>query len=81
MSIEHHDLVHEFPEHKERIRELKMSNARFAKLLEEYNGLTREVELMEEEVHPTSTRTEEEFKFKRVQLKDQLYAMLNDGSD
>ncbi|KEA62897.1 hypothetical protein ADIMK_3006 [Marinobacterium lacunae] len=76
MSVEHHDLVHEFPEHKERIRELKMSNAHFAKLFDEYHSLTREVELMEEEVHPTSTKTEESFKFKRVQLKDQLFAML-----
>lgn len=80
MSVEHHDLVHEFPEYKERIRELKMGNAHFAKLFDEYHSLTREVELMEEEVHPTSTMTEENFKLKRVHLKDQLYLMLTGSS-
>jgi uncharacterized protein YdcH (DUF465 family) len=76
MSIEQHDLVHEFPEFKERIRELKMNNSHFARLFDEYDSLTKEVALMEREVHPVTTRTEEDFKFKRVQLKDQLYAML-----
>ncbi|MBT00819.1 MAG: GTP-binding protein [Oceanospirillaceae bacterium] len=76
MSIERHDLVHEFPEFRERIRELKASDAHFSKLFDEYDELTREVRLMEEEVHPTSTGTEESFKLRRVHLKDQLYAML-----
>jgi len=32
MFGEHHDLVHEFPEHKARIHELKMNQQHFAKL-------------------------------------------------
>jgi len=80
MPIEHHDLIHEFPEHKERIHELKTSNAHFRQLFEQYHELTREVEKMEHEVTPVSTQTEEGAKVKRLHLKDELYRMLTDDS-
>lgn len=76
MSVEHHDLVHEFPELKDRIHDLKMNDAHFRKLFEAYHELTREIENMENEVSPASTRTEEEAKVRRVHLKDELYRML-----
>ena len=77
MFGEHHDLVHEFPELKDKIHELKTSDAHFRKLFDEYHELTKSVENMEEEVTPASTRTEEEVKVRRVHLKDELYRMLN----
>lgn len=76
MSVEHHDLVHEFPELKDRIHELKVSDAHFRHRFDEYHALTKEVENMENEVTPASTRTEEEAKLKRLRLKDELYKML-----
>ena len=76
MSVEHHDLVHEFPELKDRIHDLKMSDAHFRNLFEEYHKLTRSIENMENEVTPVSTHTEEEAKMRRVHLKDELYKML-----
>lgn len=76
MPLEHHDLIHEFPEHRERIHELKAQDARFASVFNEYTQLTKTVEKMEAELEPVCTRTEEEAKLKRVQLKDQLYSML-----
>jgi len=76
MSVEHHDLIHEFPELKDRIHELKISDAHFRNLFEQYHEITREVENMENEVTPVSTRTEEEAKLKRLHLKDELYRML-----
>jgi len=76
MSVEHHDLIHEFPELKERIHELKTHDHHFSKLFDEYHELTTSVENMENEVTPVSTLTEEEAKMRRVQLKDELYAML-----
>lgn len=76
MSVEHHDLHHEFPELNERIHELKMHDAHFRKLFEEYHELTRSIEKMEDEVTPASTRIEEEAKMRRVHLKDELYRML-----
>ncbi|MFK8043304.1 YdcH family protein [Congregibacter sp.] len=76
MPVIHHDLVHEFPEHKERIHDLKTSNAHFRKLFERYHDLTKEVENMETEVTPVTTQTEEEAKLKRLHLKDELYRMI-----
>ncbi|GAB0150886.1 MULTISPECIES: DUF465 domain-containing protein [unclassified Marinobacterium] len=81
MTIEHHDLVHELPEYRDQIHTLKMENAHFAKLFDEYHVITKEVEQMEAETLPVSTRTEEEYKLKRLQLKDQLYAMLKDAGN
>jgi uncharacterized protein YdcH (DUF465 family) len=80
MSVEHHDLIHEFPEYKDQIRTLKMADARFRQLFDEYHKLTREVENMENEVTPVATRTEEEAKLKRVHLKDELYRLLKEAS-
>ena len=76
MSVEHHDLVHEFPALKDRIHDLKLSNAHFRNLFEEYHHLTRSVENMENEVTPVTTVTEEEAKIRRLHLKDELYKML-----
>ena len=81
MTIEHHDLVHELPEYRDQIHTLKMENAHFAKLFDEYHVITKEVEQMGAETLPVSTRTEEEYKLKRLQLKDQLYAMLKDAGN
>ncbi|MAY42942.1 MULTISPECIES: DUF465 domain-containing protein [unclassified Neptuniibacter] len=76
MPIEHHALIQEFPEHRERIHQLKMDDARFARLFDEYHEVTKHVEHMEAEIEAVSTQTEETAKFKRLKLKDELYAML-----
>jgi len=76
MSIEHHDLVHEFPEFREQIHTLKISDAHFARLFDEYHQVTKQVERMEAEIEPVCTKTEAEYKKKRLNLKDRLHAML-----
>lgn len=76
MSVEHHDLHHDFPELHDRIHELKIGNAHFKKLFDEYHELTQTVENMENEVTPASTQTEEQAKLRRLHLKDELYNML-----
>jgi uncharacterized protein YdcH (DUF465 family) len=76
MNIERHDLVHEFAEHREKIHHLKMENAHFAKLFEEYGTVTKEVERLEGESVPVADEAFEGLKKQRLLLKDQLYAML-----
>lgn len=76
MSEEHHDLAAEFPEFKDQIHTLKTTNNHFAKLFEQYHEVTREVYKMEAEVEPATTAVEEEYKKRRLQLKDELHAML-----
>jgi uncharacterized protein YdcH (DUF465 family) len=76
MSVEHHDLIHEFPELKERIHSLKVSDSSFRELFDEYHKLTRSIEKMEDEVTPVASHTEEEAKVRRLHLKDELYRRL-----
>jgi len=76
MSVEHHDLHHEFPELNDKIHEMKTSNNHFRRLFDEYHELTTEVENMENEITPVTSMTEEEAKKRRLHLKDELYAML-----
>ena len=76
MSVQHHDLIHEFPELKDRIHALKMEDRHFRSLFDEYHILTRDIEKMEDEVTPVATRTEEQAKLRRVHLKDELYRLL-----
>jgi hypothetical protein len=76
MNVEHHDLVHEFPEHREKIHALKTTNAHFAKLFDEYHVTTKTVEHLEGVGLPVADENFELQKKKRLQLKDQLYSML-----
>jgi uncharacterized protein YdcH (DUF465 family) len=76
MSVEHHDLVHEFPELKDRIHEMKVGDTHFRRLFEEYHELTRSIEKMEDEVTPVTTAIEEGAKVRRLHLKDELYRLL-----
>jgi len=76
MSEEHHDLANEFPEFRDQIHRLKTSNSHFAKLFDQYHEVTREVYKMEAEVEPVMTEVEEAYKKRRLQLKDELHAML-----
>ncbi|MGK0673838.1 MAG: YdcH family protein [Halothiobacillaceae bacterium] len=76
MTVDHHDLVHEFPEYKERIHQLKMTDAHFARLFEEYNDLTNTIEVLENRGVPVADESIEDMKKQRLKLKDELYAML-----
>lgn len=74
--LEAHDLLHEFPEHKERIHDLKLSNQHFAKLFDRYHGLDREIHRIEVGAETACDERLNTLKGERVQLKDQLYALL-----
>lgn len=79
MTIAKHDLVHEFPELRERIHTLKTSDQHFARLFDEYHDLDHEVRRIEEGVENTSDAYLETRKKMRLLLKDQLYGMLRQG--
>ncbi|MCA1769873.1 MAG: DUF465 domain-containing protein [Halomonas sp.] len=71
-----HQLAEEFPEHAERIHDLKQSDAHFVKLAEDYQELNREIHRMETEIEPVATHIEEDARKKRVALKDKIAAYL-----
>lgn len=76
MSIENHNLHHEFPEYEQQIHDLKMHDRHFARLFTEYHELDREIRKIEDEVEAASDERTESLKIRRVHLKDELYKML-----
>jgi uncharacterized protein YdcH (DUF465 family) len=76
MLGEHHSLAREFPEYKDQIHELKVNNPEFAQLFEKYEDIDKEIYRIEMQIENTSDEYLEGLKIKRVKLKDQLYAML-----
>lgn len=79
MFGEPHDLLHEFPEHKERIHNLKMENNHFARLFNEYHELDHQIHRIQQEIETPSDAVAEELKLKRLHLKDDLLKMINDA--
>ena len=76
MFGEAHDLLLEFPEHKERIHHLKMENNHFARFFDEYDELNHQIHRIQQDIETPSDEVVEELKKKRLQLKDDLLAMI-----
>lgn len=76
MQVEHHPLVLEFPEFKEAIHSLKLANAHFAKLFEEYTNTDKAINRAENGVEHLADAALETLKKVRMNLKDQLFQLL-----
>ncbi len=76
MTLEHHDLAHEFPEFKDNIHRLKTANAHFARLFTEYQDVDKAIYRAETGIEPTGEWNLEDQKKSRVLLKDELYQLL-----
>jgi uncharacterized protein YdcH (DUF465 family) len=76
MSLEKHDLAHEFPEYKESIHNLKISDNHFKKLSKEYHEIDHEIRNIELEIQPEPDDYLTSLKKKRLNLKDQIHVML-----
>ncbi len=76
MYGEHHVLIEDFPDYRETIHRLKVEDADFARLMDEYNRLTKEIEGLEARDEPVTDDYMEARKRERVHLKDRLYGML-----
>ncbi|MEE2731798.1 MAG: DUF465 domain-containing protein [Pseudomonadota bacterium] len=78
MTLDKHDLLHEFPESRDAIHELKMNNNHFAKLFDQYHEKDHEVHRIEIGAENTSDEYLEVRKKERLLLKDELYKMIRD---
>ena len=76
MPIEHHPLVEEFAEYRDLIHELKMNNAHFRRLANEYEGLDKSIFRAEQGIEVVNDDYLESIKKERLSLKDQIYDML-----
>jgi uncharacterized protein YdcH (DUF465 family) len=71
-----HELAEEFPQHLDRMHDLKLSDAHFARLFEEYHEVNRAVHRAETRVEVLSDDHEAELRRKRLRLKDEIARML-----
>jgi uncharacterized protein YdcH (DUF465 family) len=81
MSLEKHDLSTEFPQYKDTIHQLKLSDHHFARLFREYQEVDQEVVRLEQNVEVCSDEYLETRKKLRLQLKDSLYQSLRQAAD
>ena len=79
MPLSHHPLVQEFPQHKEKIHQLKLSDSYFSGLMDKYEELDKHIFRIEDGSEPTSDEYVEGLKKERLALLDQIYQMINAG--
>lgn len=77
MSHVPHELSEEFPTQTDKIHELKIGNAHFAKLADQYHEINREIHRLETGVEPASEIRETELRKERMLLKDQISTMIS----
>lgn len=78
MHTGQHALTRDFPEHKDRILELRQDDAHFRRLNEEYDSADAQVHKAESGEQNLSDEHLETLKKQRALLKDKLYAMLQE---
>ncbi|PCD77492.1 YdcH family protein [Pseudothioclava arenosa] len=76
MSNTPHTLQEEFPSQLEKLHELKLSNAHFAKLLEQYDVVNDKVHRAETLVEPMEQFAETQLRKERAAIKDEIAQML-----
>mmetsp|Transcript_70698 Transcript_70698/g.223838 ORF Transcript_70698/g.223838 Transcript_70698/m.223838 type:complete len:84 (+) Transcript_70698:32-283(+) len=76
MQTEKHTLLNEFPDHHHTIRHLKMHDAHFVKMFNAYHDVEDEVHQLEKKNSPVDDEYLETLKKRRLQLKDELYIMI-----
>lgn len=79
MSHTPHELPEEFPQHVEKMRVLKETDAHFARLHDEYHEINRKVFRAETRLDPMEDLTMDELRKKRMFVKDQIWAILRDA--
>jgi uncharacterized protein YdcH (DUF465 family) len=72
----HHPLLKEFPEHREFILWLKVSDEKFRHMFDEYHQVDDSICRIEEYVDFATDQEIDELKMKRAWLKDQMYRQL-----
>ncbi|ARS47592.1 MULTISPECIES: YdcH family protein [Pseudomonadaceae] len=80
MPLEHHPLNREFPQQHGALRKLMQSDARFARLAEEYEALDKRIYEIEDGRSATDDLTLQGLKLQRVGLKDEIAGMLQNAT-
>jgi hypothetical protein len=75
--MERHNLLNEFPDFKEKIHELKVSNEHFRKLFDEYHEVEHEIHRIHNLNEIVSDEYAHKLKAKLLYLKDELFSLLD----
>lgn len=76
MPLEHHPLNREFPQQHDALRKLMQSDARFARLAEEYEALDKRIYEIEDGRSVADDLMLQGLKLQRVGLKDEIADLL-----
>jgi uncharacterized protein YdcH (DUF465 family) len=72
MSNTPHTLSEEFPGQMEAIHNLKISDTRFGRLLQEYDEVNDQIHRAETKIAPIEQLAESELRKRRLQIKDSI---------
>ena len=76
MQIEHHPLIEEFQQYKDKIHTLKMNNAHFRRLAHEYEGIDKSIVRAEQGIETVNDEYLSQIKKERLHLKDLIFQMI-----
>lgn len=79
MSHTPHELAEEFPADVEKMHALKLANAHFAKLFDDYHDVNRTIHRAETNIEPMADEHEQTLRKQRLALKDEIARMLRDA--
>lgn len=79
MQGHHHAIGEEFPEFKEQIHALKVSNAHFRSLVSKWEEVDKQIARAESRIELMSEEQEEQLRRNRLSLKDEIYTMLSEA--
>lgn len=77
--VDNHPLARDLPEHKDAIHDLKMNDAHFSRLMEEYETLDKEIVRIEQGLEHVADLELDGMKMRRVKMKDDLLALVQKG--
>lgn len=76
MDVKRQTLTKDFPDHQHTIRHLKMHDAHFVKLFDNYHEVESEVHNIEQNNSAVDDEYLETLKKRRLHLKDELFSMI-----
>lgn len=74
--MDRHSLIQEFPEHQDKIHQLKMEDNHFKKLFEKYHILEHDIHRIKSGAEVTSDEELNHKKIEFLQCKDELLSMI-----
>ena len=76
MSHTPHELADDFPDKIDAIHHLKMNDAHFARLADDYHSVNRQIHRIESGIEGVSDVYEHELRKTRMRLKDEIAGIL-----